>query len=341
MVNQISRMASGCAKSAGVGVSRASSLDVLKCLAAFCVVWIHFGSGWLSPITRCAVPIFFVITGYYYPMMVESGKFWKHIKKLLMMVLCSAALYGAYTLQDQVRNDTLGEWISETFRLRNIARFLVFNTDMMSGHLWFFWAVLYGLIIFYLADKWRLTKWLRYAIPLLLLVHFIRNYTPFPLYCARNFLFMGLPCMMVGRCIREHKDKPLRFLSNERYFWIYTFGSLLLVCGEILLLRVVCSDNGVRDMYIFTLPVFLPYFYWALQHPCFGEGSWLSAVGRKYSAYIYIFHMLVGSILSDIVELDTPLFTKFIYPFLVFGVSLCMAWLFARLLKWMKSIAVR
>lgn len=55
--------------------SRTSSLDVIKCLSAFCVVWIHFGSAWASPITTCAVPTFFVISGFYYPLMVKSGFF--------------------------------------------------------------------------------------------------------------------------------------------------------------------------------------------------------------------------------------------------------------------------
>lgn len=334
MIVQISSTASGCVKPGGMSVSRASSLDVMKCFAAFCVVWIHYGSGWLSPIVRCAVPIFFVITGYYYPMMVEKGQFWRHIRKLVVMVLCASALYGAMTLTSLIRHDTLGEWVSHTFRLRHIVELIIFDNAMFGAHLWYFYAVLYGLFIFYLTDKWRLTKWLRYAVPLLFLVHFSRNFTSFPCTLVRNFLFMGLPCMMVGRSIRENRDKAIRFLSNERYFWVYTFGSLLLVCGEIWLISCSSaddSDRGVREMYIFTLPMFLPYFYWALRHPNFGEGSWLATIGRKYSAYIYIFHVFAAAGLSRIIERDVSLLTMVIYPFLVFGISLCMAWIFVRI----------
>lgn len=340
MVEQISRIVSGNVKPGGIGVPRASSLDVMKCFAAFCVVWIHFGSGLLSPITRCAVPIFFVITGYYYPMMVEKGKFWKHIRKLLVMVLCASALYGVVSLQHQIRHDTLAEWIDNNIRLKHIVGLLVFDNDMFAGHLWYFYAVLYSLIIFYLADKWRLTKWLRYAVPLLFLVHFSRNFTPFSLTWVRNFLFMGLPCMMVGRSIRENRDKAIRFLSNGRYFWIYTFGSLLLVCGEMWLISYLSaddSDRGIREMYIFTLPMFLPYFYWALRHPRFGEGSWLATIGRKYSAYIYIFHVLAATGLGHIVGRGDSLLTKAIYPFLVFGVSLIMSWLFVYFMQCLRK----
>lgn len=49
------------------------------------------------------------------------------------------------------------------------------------------------------------TKWLRYDAPFLLFLFFVANFTPWhPRF--RNFLFMGLPCMMVGRSIRENKD---------------------------------------------------------------------------------------------------------------------------------------
>ncbi len=327
--------ASGCAKSAGVGVSRASSLDVLKCLAAFFVVWIHYGSGWLSPIVRCAVPIFFVITGYYYPMMVENGKFWKHIRKLLVMVICASVLYGAYDLQHHIRHNTLDVWMN-AFQLKRIIELAIANEPLFGFHLWYFFAVLYCLIIFRLADKWRLTKWLRYAVPLLLLVLFARNFALFPAHWVRNFLFMGLPCMMIGRCIRENKDGAFRFLSNERNLWAYSLGSLLLAYGEMWLLSIICSDKGMREMYLFTLPMILPCFYWALRHPQFGEGSWMAIIGRKYSAYIYIFHVLAAIWLSHFLDRDASLLVKAVYPFIVFAISLCMAWLFVQFLQWAK-----
>ncbi len=337
MVEPISDAASGCAKSAGVGAPRTSSLDVMKCFAAFFVVCIHYGADWLSPVVRCAVPLFFVVTGYYYPTMVAKGTFWKHVRKLLIMAICSSVMYALWGLQYNIGRDNLGRWADKTFTVDKLIDWIAFNADMVSPHLWYFYAALYSLIVLHFADKWRLTKWLRYAVPVLLLVHFTRNFVPIPKEFVRNFLFMGLPCMMIGRCIRENKDAAFRFLSNRRYLPAYTFVSLLLSCGEMWLLSVVCSDEGVREMYLFTLPTILPLFYWALRHPRFGEGSLLATIGRKHSAYIYILHILVGIWLSDFIEKDDSMLTEFAYPFLVFAVSLSMAWLFAILLQWRKS----
>ncbi len=308
-----------------------SSLDVMKCFVAFCVVWIHFGSAWLSPIVRCAVPIFFVITGYYYPAMVERGRFWRHMRKLLVMVLCASTMYGVVELQHQIRHDTLQEWVQNTFRLRRILGLMVYDNDMFGFHLWYFWAVLYDLTIFYLADKWRLSRLLRIIAPLLLLLFFVGNFTPWYGKC-RNFLFMGLPCMMVGRMIRENSDGRFHFLADRRYLWAYVAGALTLACGEILTLHLLCSDRGIRDMYIFTLPMFLPLFYFALRHTRFGDGTIWATIGSKYSAYIYIFHVLVARFLSHVVPRDTSVLTKALYPFAVFGISLCISWLFVKFL---------
>lgn len=333
MVESISDAASGCAKCA----PRTSSLDVMKYFAAFFVVCIHYGADWLSPIVRCAVPLFFVVTGYYYPTMEAKGTFWKHVRKLLVMAVCSSALYALWGLLYNIERNNLDRWAGKTFQMDRFVDWIAFNADMVSPHLWYFYAALYSLIVIHFADKWRLTRWLRYAIPILLLVHFTRNFVPFPKVFARNFLFMGLPCMMIGRCVRENKDAVFRFLSNRRYLPVYTFGSLLLSCGEMWLLSVACSDTGVREMYIFTLPAVLSLFYWALRHPRFGEGSLMATIGRRHSAYIYIIHILVGIWLSDFIGKDDSPLTKFAYPLLVFAGSLSMAWLFDQLLQWRKS----
>lgn len=337
MAKPVSDTTSDRAKSAGQGTSRASSLDALKCFAAFFVVCIHYGDDWQSPIVRCAVPLFFVITGYYYPTMTRKGTFWKHVRKLLVMAICASALYGAYELQRRIGLGSVGKWADKTFQTENLVNWIAFNADLFSPHLWYFYSALYCLVVLHFADKWRLTRWLRYAIPLLLLVHFARNFTPLPKTLVRNFLFMGLPCMMIGRCIRENKDGAFRFLSSQRYLWAYSLGSLLLVCGEMRLLSFVCSDNGVREMYVFTLPMILPWFYWALRHPRFGEGSLAATTGRKYSALIYIFHILIGRLLQEnIMPKDSFWLSGDIFPFIVFAISLCLAWLFVQLLQWAK-----
>lgn len=314
---------------AGVNMSRSSSLDVMKCLAAFCVVWIHYGTNWLSPLVRCAVPLFFIITGYYYPSMVAKGKFVSHIKKLAVMVLCASMLHGLWTLQHEIRHDTLSLWVEQNIRLRHLIYLLVSDNDLFGFHLWYFYAVIYDLLLFRIIDKLHLTKYNKYITPLLLLVFLAGNYTPwYPK--LRNFLFFGFPCMMIGRWIREGKDKAFSFLGNPNRMALFVSVSILMAYAEMFLLNHFYHGKGFREMFMFTLPMLLPFFYYALRHPYWGYGSIWATIGRKHSANIYIFHVLTASVLSHIVDFSDA-YMRVMTPFLVFLVTLLVSYIITRI----------
>lgn len=65
--------------------SRKDSFDVVKCFAAFFVVQLHTIPATVCPllnvIARLAVPLFFLITGYYYTSIVEKGKYGVQLKR--------------------------------------------------------------------------------------------------------------------------------------------------------------------------------------------------------------------------------------------------------------------
>lgn len=246
-------------------------------------------------------------------------------------------VWGVGGVQNAIRDDTLQSWIDKMFSLRHIGYCVVCDVDLFGFHLWYFWAVLYGLIIFRLADRWKLTGLLRCVAPLLLLMFFIGNFTPWS-RMTRNFLFMGLPCMMLGRLIQERNGGKLSFLADSRYLWAYVCGSFVLVVVEMFVLNQMYADRGVRDMYIFTLPMLLPLFYCALRNPSFGEGSVWAVIGRKYSAYIYIFHVLVSCLLRLLVPWNTSSLVIAVYPFVVFGISLGVSWMFLKIVERCQTI---
>ena len=273
--------------------ARLHSLDVLKCIAALLVVCIHVGPNILSPLTRCAVPIFFIITGYYYPMMRDNGNFWHHIRKLLKMALFANVLYGICELWVELSNGDVNEWLFDTFQLSRLVRLALADDSLFGLHLWYLWAVLYDLLIFYYTDKFKATEYIRAAAPILFAILCITNFTQYyPL--TRNFLFMGIPCMIVGRSIQEGNDKKFSFLNIKCHTWPVVGILLFLVLLEMTLLRVVtCNGFGNRNMCAFTLPLVTVIFYWALSHPRYGHDSWIATIGRKYSADIYVFHIFI------------------------------------------------
>lgn len=81
--------------------SRKDSFDVVKCFAAFFVVQLHTIPATVCPllnvIARLAVPLFFLITGYYYTSIVEKGKYGVQLKRSFCWLLHLLCFIG-YTM---------------------------------------------------------------------------------------------------------------------------------------------------------------------------------------------------------------------------------------------------
>lgn len=68
--------------------SRADNIDILKALCAFLIVCIHVPfpgkvGAYFTTLTRVAVPVFFMITGYFYSDTVARHKEKRQIQKIL------------------------------------------------------------------------------------------------------------------------------------------------------------------------------------------------------------------------------------------------------------------
>lgn len=304
----------------------------MKCVAAFFVVVIHCGASLLSPVTSTAVPIFFLISGYYYPLLVGS-RFSSHIRKLLVMVIGSSTLFGVYFFSNAFRHGTLTEWIAATFSLDVIVENILKDLDLFGGHLWFIWASIYDLLLLRLLDKFGLSKSLSFIVPILLLIFFAFNFTPYD-DDVRNWLFMGLPCMCIGRWIREDEKKWLKVFSTPRCCRAIAVVSFILICAEFSVQRFFLGFLP-RNMYIFTLPLVVSVFYMALRNPDFGKDSFVSKIGHRYSAFIYIIHYLINCLFSSYLGYFDGWKKYIVYPVVVFMISLLMAMLWGKLKSFM------
>lgn len=171
------------------------NLDVLKTICAFLVICIHVPfpgivGEIIIPLARIAVPIFFMITGYFYDKI--DKKPFKQIKKVIILIILSNLLYF---ILDAITNKN----VAEMFSLKNILSFVVFNESPFAGHLWYLNALLYVLVILYFVDKLKIRKYLYYVIPILLAIDLILGkYSillfeqQFPYIIIRNFLFVRI-----------------------------------------------------------------------------------------------------------------------------------------------------
>lgn len=201
------------------------SIDVLKFVCAILVVILHTNFKYhdaILPITRCAVPCFLLISGFFLysdeKKAIGQERLVRNIKHIFHIMLWSTMLYASVKIGMSILH---GE--SALPSMRQWFNFIVFNDNPFGFHLWYLGAYLYVLVIMLVVDKHRLWKPLMWATPLLLLGDLLFGkysllllHHEYPYVYVRNFLFVGLPYFMIGVWIKAHRDKFLS-VSNTVY----------------------------------------------------------------------------------------------------------------------------
>ena len=266
------------------------SLDTLKLICAIFVIFIHtpqpdiWGS-YITPLIRCAVPIFFMISGYFtYGKKDIKYTIHKRITQLLTIFAIVFLFYFSLFLIANGR-DSL-----EHLSILLSYNFILLNSVPYSMHLWYIIAYIYVLLIILLVDRFNLYKWLFFITPILLLTaltigkysEIILGHT-FPTNYTRNFLFTGLPFFTLGMIIKKVNQLPN----------IYTAGVscvLFYVLGYIEVLHV----KNLGDFYASTIFLSLSIFilFLNIKHV---KDNIFSKVGREDSLYIYLMHFFIAT----------------------------------------------
>ena len=308
--------------------SRKESFDTLKFFLAFFVIVIHTGfTGYIglgiNAIARIAVPLFFMITGYYLPTM-NDEKFKKYIYKIIYLTVISTLFYAliSYT---EFGNGKFFNWFTQTFKIKKLCCWLFLNTTPIAAHLWYFYALLYVLIIIYTARIFKKINLLYKTIPLLFLGNYIFSY--FHVLFYRNFLFTGLLYVLLGYFFRNN-EKTLINITHTTKILILGLITFCIGLGIEMFVYKLTGVKVIRDHFLFTLPMVICIFILTLRHPHIGAGAFLTTIGKKYSGYIYIMHPFVMFLTKyefrfffekQVIQSN---FFRNIYPFIVFGITL-------------------
>jgi len=293
-------------------MERNRSLDILKAICSFMVVCIHATpSGLLGTIavtlSRVAVPIFFMITGYYYTHTKERNNEKKQLLKLLRLFVGANLLFFIWSfLCNWIVNKTIIPLLSEQFSVKSILSFVFFNTSPFRGHLWYLGAILYVLLIIFCFDKkWR-RQMLYPLVPVLLLANLFLGEgssvifgQSFPAHWSRNFLFIGLPYFLLGDLIYTCNIK-----IKGKTAWILT-----LVFASIMLLEHFLMDaffnTGLQDHYFNTTFLAFSVFLLTTQSNinCNKKHNRVLAfIGARLSTNIYIMHPIIIAIFMEVLN---------------------------------------
>lgn len=324
-------------------MTRNYGLDLLKTICAFLVICIHapfpdLAGDILTPIARIAVPLFFMITGYYYSHTKERQKEKKQIIKIFKLFASANILYIFWSfVKAFISGESVTAFISNTFSVKSILQFMLFNESPFSGHLWYLGAILYVLVIIFLFEK----KWSRQKlyplIPVLLLMDLaLGKYSlllfgqSVPFVFIRNFICVGLPYFLIGDMLktRNIRMKPAKSALLSLVFVITTLAERFIL-GYF-------NVNATRDHYISTTLLAVSLFLLALHFsgkPNNRIHESLCHTGANLSSGIYILHPIFIVIISKAVEfisryINLSVVYSYTAPFVVMIVTTVAIWVY-------------
>jgi len=287
------------------------TISKFKFIAAIAVVLIHsssfiysedmatFGNYfWFRPFLEFAVPFFFAVSGYILSMK-KPGYIKKYSYKIFKMFLIYSLFYLIVEIISGVffqyiDGNTLVESVSYTFNNMEIVD--LFNGTFGEVHLWYLWAMVLALPLFYVFLKWQLSSLsiLIVSIGLFLLLNAL---SPLQLFgeevLVSDVFYEGsfakaIAFISIGYFVGKHSillKRPLfyAFLSSLPFAALFIFEEFQFADQLDLLLLPS----------IFFLAIFFD------NHK--GKEDYLSQLGN-HSTKIYVFHILFIHLYRDIVD---------------------------------------
>ena len=247
---------------------------------------------YFTSLTRVAVPIFFMITGYFYSDTIRLHREKRQIKKIMILVLEANFLFLLWNITLSIlKRENIVAYAQSIFTGKNLLKFLALNVSPLAGHLWYLGAILYVLLIVLLMDKQNCRKVLYCLTPVLLIVDLVLGkysllifHREFPYILVRNFLCVGIPYFCIGNLIREQYNSE-RIYKNVLRVMIVIFA-LTSLAERFALMNA--GLNATRDHYISTTFLAMSLFVYTLKSDW--KNKILAVIGRKYSTWLYIIH---------------------------------------------------
>ncbi|MEE1002420.1 MAG: acyltransferase [Acutalibacteraceae bacterium] len=326
---------------------RMTSLDTLKGFACIAVVILHCPfptiiGNYINAFCRFAVPLFFMISGYFCHFKKGSDGLRlliKKIKHILFLITVSLFIYLIWGFV----NDGPSIFNNIVFENNGALDFLLFNkipTQIFrnAGHLWFLVALIYCYPAGYIVNYCIKNKKLKYILALFILtVRYIigiascNGLLPLEECHYQNFWLVGFPFFILGQMFAEPRFKShLDKLSKANLIILMIIG-----CGMTCLEYMIFG--GACDLFLGTVLMLFSMFAYSVKNPfslCNKSLKSFCYIGEKLSLIVYIIHPIFVYLISifDNLFYQQNWFVKMLYlglkPIAVIFISILTAYLF-------------
>lgn len=309
-------------------------LNFLKGVGCISVVFIHFPFPGLfglivKRLSFFAVPIFFMISGYYAynnNVNVSQKKILKRIAKIFKITLLSFGFYLFYTLVYNIIKNNTDEFLKNLISYKTLADFIIINNfDIIDAlHLWFLPSLIYAYFILLFIHKRHLTIYAYKLLPFLFLIKIITEIIVetlgFSYHWRCNVLIGALPYVLLGNYI-AYKEDEIDELNNRN-----VIASIFLSITATIFLTFFDVSIGFWWIWIAILSISL--FLIAVKNPNIIIVNGVRKIGIHLSLYVYIFHIIIYRVISNIfliIDLNKYTIIQWITPILVVVASIIWA----------------
>ncbi|MTB67189.1 acyltransferase family protein [Providencia sp. wls1943] len=189
---------------------RDTNIDLLKLCMAFLVVLVHyhptfdsfFLSYILNDIYRVAVPVFFMLSGFYLKKISDASQTQRWISKIITIYIIWMTIYFMYYYF--LKGD------------KEHAYYLLTKISDGWYHLWYFPALIMAYSVAYIIKDKSTLKIIIILSLLLSALYYLQIITvkEVKLGGYRNFIFMALPCIIIGMLIFRFK----KFITKNFFY---------------------------------------------------------------------------------------------------------------------------
>ncbi|MBQ7387017.1 MAG: acyltransferase [Clostridia bacterium] len=289
-------------------------LDIFKFFLCYLVIAIHLlGETYAEfPVYRLAVPMFFIISGYFNDTKDSSRRKEKakgFIVRTAKYMLTGFLIYIIFDfIMCYVDGHGVGYYFTTLFYEDFLLEFLIMNRPITytGAQLWFLIALFVVSLIHYVLVRFDKLHYYKIIIPVCYLIYFffagymyLLQNTDMPIRYTRNALFFGLPNFALGYTLARFD-----FHKKPWYKYIYLTIGVLCFFLQIKEYALVKSENCSLEMYVTSVlcAVFLLEFFLGIKR-C-GCDFYYKWIGKNASFYIYILHMAVAVVLGKLVTFE-------------------------------------